>query len=366
MPATTRRRLLRLAPVAMLSAHAAAKPLSIGFITEPGGTHLDLLVRGVAKCSGIGAVAVADPSGNSFGPVRTSLGQLGSGLRTFSSHREMLEALTPDLVVVTVEARHNPEIVETALAANAHVLCEKPPCIHIAQFESMAAVANSRKRVLMMAMATRANPAARRARKLIELGWIGKIYGVTMNWVGDQTRLTTPAWQKMWVSYKDRAGGGKLAFHGIHYIDLIHYLTGDRMVGVSGFCRNVGGQPIEVEDAAVLALQFGRGAVGTLNTGYYLDRGFSNFIHIWGEKGWIRFDPAAPLRWYSTHPDAPKGEQTVDFPGPDASYDHMMADVVRTAGGGTPFMTTAESLHVTRVVFAGYRASESGRSQNVG
>ena len=53
--------------------------------------------------------------------------------------------------------------------------------------------ARAAKRQLMMAMATRANPAVRQARGLIERGWMGKIYGVTMTWVGDQTRLKTRA-----------------------------------------------------------------------------------------------------------------------------------------------------------------------------
>ena len=337
----------------------------MAFITEPGGTHLDLMVKGLAKCTGIGSVTAADPSGASFANVRRFLGPHSDRLRTFAGHKELLRAAKPDLAIITVEARHNPEIVEAALDAGSHVLCEKPPCLRLSQFESMAAQAHRQNRLLMMGFATRVNAGARQARSVIERGWMGKIYGVTMNWIGDHTRLTLPAWQKMWVSYKDRAGGGKLAFHGIHYLDLIHYLMGDRIAAVSGFCRNVGGQPIEVEDAAVLAFQFRGGAVGTLNTGYYLDKGNSNMIQIWGERGWIRFDPFLPLRWYSTHPGAPRGEQTSPNPGPDGDYDVMMDEVVRAAKGGAPFMTTDEALHVMRTIFAGYRASDTGQTQQI-
>jgi predicted dehydrogenase len=364
MLAPTRRHLLRILPAAAV-ASAAAKPVNIGIVTEPGGTHLDLFARGLAKCPEVGTVAIADSSGKSFDSTRAALGPHGRTMRTYGSHREMLNALKPDLAIVTVEARNNPALVEDALKANAHVLCEKPPCVKLADFERVAAMAESRKRLLMMAMATRGNPAVREAKRLIDLGWFGKVYGVSMSWIGDHTRLTTRAWQEAWYSHKERAGGGKLAFHGVHYIDLIHYLIGDRMVRVSGFCRNVGGMPIDVEDAAVVALAFSKGAVGTLHTGYYLDRGFSNYVHIWGEKGWIRFDPLAPLRWESTHADAPKGEQSFSYAGPDPSYDVMMADIVKGFSGGRPFMTTAESLHVTRVVFAGYKASETNRTQSV-
>jgi predicted dehydrogenase len=359
----TRRSLLGAVPGALLSSAHAAKPLSIGFVTEPGGSHLSLLVKGISKCGGIGSVAIADPSGESFATVRDWLGRYGGALRTFKGHTEMIQSTAPDLTVITVEARHNPAIVEAALAANSHVMCEKPPCLHLSQFESMAARARSSRRQLMMAMATRANPGAREAHGLIERGWLGKIYGVTMTWVGDQSRLKTRAWQTLWVSYKDRAGGGKLAFHGIHYLDLIHYITGDSIARVTGFCRNVGGQPVEVEDAAVVAFQFRGGVLGTLNTGYYLDSGNSNFIQIWGEKGWVRFDPFEPLRWYSTHPAAPRGEQVSTKTSPDDDYDVMMAEAVRTAAGGAPFMTTDDSLDLMRVIFAAYRASETGQAQ---
>ena len=46
-----------------------------------------------------------------------------------------------------------------------------------------------------------------------------------------------------WLSFEDRAGGGKLLFHGTHYLDVIQYLVGDSIREVTGFCQNVGGQP---------------------------------------------------------------------------------------------------------------------------
>ena len=186
---TSRRSLLRLAPAAVLTASAAPKPLHVAIVTEPGGTHLDLFAKGLAKSSGIASVSLADPSGKSFAPVRASLGPLAATLRTFASSGEMFKAVPPDLAIVTVEPRHNPALVEAALRVNAHVLCEKPPCTKLADFERVASLAHSRQRLLMMAMATRANPAAREAKRLIDLGYFGKVYGVGMSWIGDQTRL---------------------------------------------------------------------------------------------------------------------------------------------------------------------------------
>jgi predicted dehydrogenase len=366
MPAPSRRTLLQLAPGALLPARAAAKPLSVAVITEPTGTHRSLYFKGFAKCPEITQVAIADATGKTFEEARENLGPHAAGLRIFTDYRQMLREIRPSLTVVSLEPHHNPEVLKAALMADSHVLSEKPPCVKLGDFEAAATLAKERGRHLMMGMATRGNPAARKAHELIDQGWIGKPYGVTMNWIGDQTRLGRPGYLQTWQASKAKAGGGKLAFHGVHYLDLIHYISGDRIERVSGFCRNVGGKPIEVEDAAVLSLQFRKGMVGTLNTGYYLDAGNANSIHLWGELGWFRFDPFQPLEWYSTHPAAPRGVQKTGKPGQSVEYDVTVREAVLAAAGmGVPFMTTDDSLAVVRVVFAGYRASETGTVQTV-
>ena len=295
---------------------------------------------------------------------RDLLGPHAANLRTFGAYDEMLRVIRPALTVVSLESHHNVAAIKAALNADSHVISEKPPCVRVEEFEAAAQLAQARRRHLMLATVTRRNQAAVKARELVERGWIGKLYGVTMNWIGDQTRLKGPAFRDSWVSSKAKAGGGKLAFHGIHYLDLIHYISGDRISRVAGFCRNVGGQPIDVEDAAVLSLQFRQGMVGTLNTGYYLDKGNANLIHLWGEFGWLHFDPFLPLEWYSTHPAAPRGVQSSPNAGSGVEYDTAVADAVRAAAGaGAPYMTTEESLAVVRAVFAGYRAAETGVTQ---
>src|SRR3712207_8124755 len=48
----------------------------------------------------------------------------------------------------------------------------------------------------------------------------------------------------------------------------------DALPILAGFTTVVGGQPIEVEDSATVALRFDSGALGTITSGYYLDRGY--------------------------------------------------------------------------------------------
>ena len=315
-------------------------------------------------------MALADPSGESFPRSLVSLGPRAAATQTFKDYRHMLETFKPELVIITLEPVHTPPVIEAALRAGAHVVAEKPPCVRLADFEPLVALALERKRELMLALDTRVSPPGRKARELVEQGYLGKLYGVSMTWIADQTRLRNPAYHQTWTAQKRRAGGGSLIFHGIHYIDLIQFIAGSNIARVSGFVRNVGGQPIDVEDAGVVAMEFRSGMVGTLNTGYYLDKKYDNRITVWGSEGWLRFgftSTSLPLEWYSTRAGAPTGVQTFDYPESEADGQHVFTcdAVAATRGLGKPPMTSAESLAVMKAVFACYRAAETGVAQSV-
>ena len=85
----------------------------------------------------------------------------------------------------------------------------------------------------MLAFATRLHPTAQRARELIADNSIGRPFGVTAHYIADQTRLTRPEYQRSWFASRERAGGGHLAWLGIHYVDLIQFITAQKIVEVS-------------------------------------------------------------------------------------------------------------------------------------
>ena len=348
------------------SPSAEERQIRVGAITEPGGQHLSYFMRSLGTCRGVEAVALADRSGEYFEKGRELLGPRSRSYRTFADYREMLAVVKPDLVVLALEPVNTPPIIDTALRAGCHVLAEKPPCARLEDFEPLAALARDRKRHLMVALANRMLPPAVKARELVDSGYLGKLYGASLHLVADQTRLKNPAYRQSWPASRKRAGGGKLIYHGIHYLDLIQYVANDRVRRVSGFTGNVGGQPIEVEDAAVLALEFRSGMVGTFNAGYYLDRGYSTLVALWGSQGWLRFDLAAatPLEWYSTRPGAPHGVQTFPYSQQPDAYELLLKAALDASRGlAEAPITGQECLAVLQVIFAAYRAAETGVTQ---
>ena len=352
-------------------ARSAAAPaeIRVGIITEAKGPHLSIYLSAFGATPGIAGVAVADASSATFAEARARLGGRGASLQTYTDYVRMLREFRPELVLVSLAADHAPEPIVAALEAGCNVIAEKPACVRAADFERAVRAAETKQRYLMLAFANRRLPPAMKARELIQSGMLGKLYGVDMYTIADQTRLKNPEYQRAWYASKSRAGGGHLMWLGIHYLDLIQYISGDRIRQVTGFARNVGGTPIDVEDAAVVALQFAGGSVGTLHSGYYLDRGYHTRIMVWGSDGWLRFDHTAgtPLEWYSTRGGAPKGVQTVPYPpDPTSGYRGLVANAVAAARGvEAPAATGRECLDALRAVFGLYAASETGQAQTL-
>ena len=344
---------------------AAEEPIKVGVITQERGPHLSIYLDSLAKAEGVASVALSDQSGTTFENAKEVL---GSKLSTFRDHDKMLKEVKPRSVILSLEAHAAPPLIRKSLESGAHVLAEKPSCVRAEDFEPLVQLANTKNLSLMLALGTRLHRGALKAKELFDSGLLGKPYGSHLVFVADQTRLTRPSYHRRWLAFKDKAGGGQLIWLGIHYLDLIQYLTGDRIEQVSAVTRNVGGQPVEIEDSVALALKFKKGMVGTLHGGYYLNKGYHLGITLWGSKGWVKLDPLnSPVTWYSTHADAPKGVQSFAFSREPGAYFYLVQAAVDVARGvGKAPLTGEDSLHVLRVIFGAYRASETGRTQTIG
>ncbi|MBI4625997.1 MAG: Gfo/Idh/MocA family oxidoreductase [Verrucomicrobia bacterium] len=339
---------------------------TVAVITNHEGAHLSAYFPALAESAETGSVLLADPSGKTIAEARKTLGPKLAN--TYFSARDLFAQHRPQLTLVSLEPKLAPAAIDAALEAGSHVIAEKPACLSLAEFARLSQKANGRKLHLMLALANRLNPETRFALDLIRQNKLGKIYGVELHLIADQTRLTKPGYEKSWYAQKSRAGGGHLIWLGLHWIDIAMYLTGSDVTDVSGFTANIGGQPLDVEDSAALTLKFGNGALGTMTSGYYLDKGYHSHVKIWGATGWIetnRHGAAVPFRYYSTT-DAKPEVKTYSAPDGPAGYTPFVAACVRAALGlEPPPVTTNDSLRIIRTVFTAYRAAETGQAQRI-
>lgn len=339
--------------------------IQVGVITNAEGAHLSDYFMSLAKTDEAAGVHLVDPSGKTAELARKALGAKLQGV--YKEAGDMLRKVRPAMALVSLEAALAPPAIDAALDANCHVFSEKPACVRAEDFEKLVRKAQQNHRHLMLALANRVHAPVVEAKRLVQKDTFGRIYATELHLVADQTRLTREAYRQSWFCDKKRAGGGHLIWLGIHWLDMIMHITGLRAMQVAGFTGVVGGQPINVEDASVMSIQWNNRCFGTMTSGYFLDRGYHSHLQVWGEHGWLKFSAIedAPLEWYSTRDKKP-AVQTFKYPAGQRGYFPFVRAAVRASAGlqAAP-ISPEDGLQVLKTIFAFYQAAETGRSVKV-
>jgi predicted dehydrogenase len=88
---------------------------------------------------------------------------------------------------------------------------------------------------------------------------------------------------------RELQGGGILLWLGIHDIDQLLWLTGERIVEVQAMSGQVNDAGIGVEDAMSIAVRYESGALGTVHCAYVLPRTLSDgYVAVRGSRGAVR------------------------------------------------------------------------------
>ena len=196
-----------------------------------------------------------------------------------------------------------------AAEAGKHVLCEKPLGRDAAEsyeiWQKVAATGDTH----LCAFNSRFVPAVRLAREMIESGELGEIRHFRGRYLqdwGDDPTLDT------WRFHSDEAGSGAIGDLGTHVIDLARFLCGE-ITTVSALVKTfIPGR--QVDDALEAAVEFEKGAVGTLEaTRLALGRRNAFQWEINGSKGSLAFDMEKlnELQFFKADGERARGWKTV-------------------------------------------------------
>lgn len=168
-----------------------------------------------------------------------------------------------DVVDICTPGDSHAEIALGALAAGKHVLCEKPLANSVAEAEAMvegAVEASGRGVRSMVGFNYRRVPAVALAREMVAAGRLGRVRHVRACYLQDW--LVDPDFPLTWRLRRDRAGSGALGDLGAHVVDLVGFVTGEELVGVSALSETfVAERPLVDAGGAGRGLS-GRGGVG--------------------------------------------------------------------------------------------------------
>jgi len=145
---------------------------------------------------------------------------------------------------------HGPQSI-AALAAQRHVLCEKPMAMNLAEAERMVAVARASRRTLGVAYYRRAYPKVHRAMELIRRGAIGQ---PVLAWATCHSEPIATNSHRSWLLDPARAGGGPLYDIASHRIDILNFFFGEP-ARVAGHLSNVV-HALAVEDSATVMIEY--------------------------------------------------------------------------------------------------------------
>lgn len=150
------------------------------------------------------------------------------GARIYDDLGLLLDGEAPDFVDIASPPAFHADAIRAALEANAHVLCEKPLCLDLANFDALAKLAAARSRILMCVHNWKHGPAFEAAHAALASGRLGALHSIGI----DRLRPEPAGGAGKWRS-EASSGGGILSDHGWHAFYLAQWLMGAAPVSVS-------------------------------------------------------------------------------------------------------------------------------------
>jgi predicted dehydrogenase len=307
------------------------------------------------------------------------------GAKVASTTTDLNELLDRNDIFFVIAAIRNdlgPDVFIRSLEAGKHLLAEKPIGKTASDTQRVIDVAERTGLKLGVCYQNRANPVIQDARTLLGQGVLGPLLSIEFRMLTTQVQFRNP---QHWLFNKEQSGGGILSWLGCHYLDMMHYISGDQVVSVAAEVATRNGEDIDVEDVAALSLRFRSGAVGSLHAGYMLalsgsgyhnSAGYDVYAGFNGRLGRLNWSSSgAPTSFYceSTHPDwggAPWRTREYTL-GQSPAYggvsgEHFVRRFILAAQGeGEPMATGYDALRVARVVDAAYESSRTGQRVEV-
>ena len=172
----------------------------------------------LARTDGIRVVAIAD----SDPAARAKMSTIIPSATLFSDWKRPLALGAIDAAVICLPpSLHAPATLE-AFETDAHVYVEKPLALSTADADQMIAARNRLGKIGMVGFNFRFHPHFIEARRQLQNGELGELQAIRT--INTSERRNLPAW-KLEIS----SGGGAFEDLATHHLDIIAFLTGDRI-----------------------------------------------------------------------------------------------------------------------------------------
>jgi len=287
--------------------------------------------------------------------------------RVYYDYRELMKDPEVDVVCVCVPSGIHGEISKAAARAGKHIVCEKPMEITPEKIDDVIKVVRECGVKMQCIFQRRTMKAAIAVKNAIREGKLGKIVlaDAYLKYYRSQEYYNSAGWRGTW----ELDGGGALMNQGVHGIDLLLWMVGEKVTRVFAKAGTLA-RNIAVEDTAAAIVQFESGGFGIIEGTTSVYPGFETRFEIHGEKGTVIFDDSGIREWSFIGDDAPTlpeaGESLGGASDPakisSAGHYSLIKDMVDAIlGDREPMIPPEEARTAVDLICAIYKSSRENR-----
>jgi predicted dehydrogenase len=262
---------------------AGTAVLRVGVVGVNGIGQAHLWALKTAKTSELAAVCDVDAA-------RVDKAASDFEVPAFTDAHALYASDTIDAVVIATPPGTHASLARAALAAQLHVYCEKPITPTAEEGYALAADARDRGLVLQVGFQNRFHAGYTAVRDICEsLGPLQRAHLTATNWFRTQRYFDASPWRATWRM----AGGGVLMAQAVHQVDALIASAG-MPSRISAHARTAAHRA-EVEDVAVVELEWSNGARGTVVASLNEPAGYERFELV-GARGAVVLENGYDVR----------------------------------------------------------------------
>ncbi len=264
--------------------------------------------------------------------------------KAFKDYKDLAEE-DLDVVSVVVPTSLHKEVASTFIKKGTHTLVEKPIADSLEDAEHLMKLGNSNGVKLLVGHIERFNPAVLKLKECIENGELGDVISVSATRVGPLA-----------VRIRDV---GIIIDLGVHDIDVISYLLGEKVRQVKARAGNVK-HPSDCEDHAIIMLDYEGDKTGIVETNW-LTKHKTRTLKVVGTSGIAYLDYIEQsLKIYNE-----KWEKDYELEKREPLKNEIEHFINCVREDEEPLVSAEDGLHVLEVALKALESADNGHSLQV-
>jgi predicted dehydrogenase len=302
----------------------------------------------------------------------TSLEERFAQVPRFHSLEDLLSRGDFEAAVVCLPNDTGPEAVVRLASAGKHILCEKPTAACAADARRMAEALEQAGVAYQNGYMWRYDPLADRLQAMIAEGRFGRLTSIEMKYMTSDIRRRGP---DHYLFDAAISTGGFFNWLACHHLDLLLYITGQSIVGVTARVGVFGGTAVSVEDGGTAIMELSGGGLATFTGGYWLPRWAGEIDwNLRGTERWVHWEPGragtgGAIEIHGPKPQWHAMEETFALPvdstpgyGGERNVALIRDWVAAARAGGRPCRNTPQSaIQTLQLIDAIYESSRTGQ-----